>query len=241
MIRAILAQSSGATESAAGTLNSVLTVLFCERARCAVEGELSGPDAISVAPDDCAKIALIIYVAVERIVAEDHIGELAVAVRHFQRHHGSAIVGNGGLHAVLVRKHVEINRLAVGSFPERPLFRGTGFWCRTKRRQCGHEHGSRERTQHYQPFHSNLPPANLTCCNTRRPQKVYLLIRSLARGIITTRTSRCFSKVSSTTVIAGICSLPSASEFELKRPKPNSCTPVLPRPGARAEFKLLRY
>src|SRR2546429_527392 len=64
------------------------------------------------------------------------------------------------------------------------------------------------------------------------PALIYCPTRCFACSMISVITSRYFSNVSSTTVIVGICSLPRLSVFGLKCPKPDSCTPLLPRPGA---------
>ena len=101
-------------------------------------------DAVSVASNERAKIALVIHVAVDGFVTEDHIRQLATAVRHLQRDHRATVVSDGNFSAAYVGQHIKIDRLAVRSLPEGFLDCGTEPRCCTNRPQSGHKQRSRE-------------------------------------------------------------------------------------------------
>src|SRR5260370_39022079 len=125
-------------------VESVVIVVLGKRVGFAVEDELSMADAVSVAANERSEIALVGSIAAGVVVAEEDIGELAVAVRHFQRDDRAAIVGDGGFRAAFRGKHIKIDRPAVGSFAERYFHGGTELWRCAEGRESGHKQGSQQ-------------------------------------------------------------------------------------------------
>ncbi len=64
-------------------METVFTVVLGERVGFAVEHKLRMRDTVSVAAHERAEVSLVVHVAVDGVVTEDDIGELAVAVRNF--------------------------------------------------------------------------------------------------------------------------------------------------------------
>ena len=108
----------GLVEALDAAVQTVFTVVLRERVGFAVERELGVPDAVSVAAHERAEKTLVIHVAVGVVVTENHVRQLAVAIRHLEGDDRSAIVGDGGFRAAFSGQHIKIEGLAVRSFPE---------------------------------------------------------------------------------------------------------------------------
>src|SRR6266851_3437033 len=147
-------------------VESVLTVVLGEGVGFAVEHELRMRYTVSVAANERAEVALVVHVAVGGVITEDDVGELAVAVRHLEGDDGSAIVGDAGFRAALIREHIKIDCLAAGSFAEGFFRGGTGLRCCANGRQSGHKQRSREDCEQQNSFHAKPPPERLSKCST---------------------------------------------------------------------------
>ena len=157
-------------EALDAAVQAVLAVVFRKRVGLAVQHKLRMADAVSVAANQRAEITFVIHVPVDSIVTEDHVGELAAAVRNLERDDCPAIVRDGDFRSVLIREHKKIGRLAIRSFPK-------GFFsCRTRlrfcasRRQSGHKQRSRKNCNRHQTLHSSPPYASLSGCSTESRQ-----------------------------------------------------------------------
>ena len=131
----------------------------------AVDRKFAAVDAIAVASYDGAKVGLLIglgRVAFNGVVAQHHVGHLAVAVAGFQRDDARAVVGDAH-HEFGVLQRVNLRRP-----PVRQLAK-----VRFGDNHCGiHALHSRHHHQpHYQrrPSHRRPTPALLIACIMHRP------------------------------------------------------------------------
>ena len=69
----------------------IFAVVGCQMEFTAVQGKFSIADAVAVAADECADIFILSAVILQRIKAKQHIGQLAVLIRHTQRAQCAAI------------------------------------------------------------------------------------------------------------------------------------------------------
>ena len=78
-------------------MEGVLAVVDGERVGLAVEREASLGDAIGVAADERPEVSRLAGIAVERVEAEDDVGELAGLVGDGERDDDAAVGGDAGL------------------------------------------------------------------------------------------------------------------------------------------------
>src|SRR6266850_1046112 len=111
-------------ESLQSAVQCVVAVVLRDVVSNAIQNEFSVCDAIGVATYDGAEECFVGQVAVQLVVAQDHIVELAASVGYFEGDDDAAKVGDGGFHPVVVGQSVEIDRLPVFGFPERLFLHG---------------------------------------------------------------------------------------------------------------------
>lgn len=83
-----------------------------------VEGEAALVDAVAVAADECAEVAVDVDVVVDVVVAEDYVDGFAVAVGNHQGYDASAEVGDACFHAGVVAEDEKGGGVAVDSGDE---------------------------------------------------------------------------------------------------------------------------
>ena len=97
----------------------------------AVQREFAVGDAVAVAADEGAEGRLIGNVAVELVVAQDDVGELAALVRNFQRLNYAAEVADFDFHAVLVSQLIKLDVLPIRHSAK--LLRSNSRFCQGRR------------------------------------------------------------------------------------------------------------
>ena len=91
----------------------------------AVERKFSLGDAVAVTSDQRAEIWRAFQIAFQIVVAQHHVAELAMFVRHLERRDNAAVSHDRRLHAVAVAEGVEFDRRAVRQLPERGFSYGS--------------------------------------------------------------------------------------------------------------------
>ena len=79
-------------EAVDSAMQGVRAVILGQSIFHAVEGECSVGDPVGVPPDDGAEVGGILQIPVNFVVAEDNVAQVAVLVRHSQRHNNAAVV-----------------------------------------------------------------------------------------------------------------------------------------------------
>ena len=97
-------------------LGTVASVVLGELVFLTGNGNLAVVDAVGVAAYRCTEVAGRVEgvgILGDVVVAEYHVGGIAILVGHHERHDAATIVGDAGFHAILVLQHVEFHGLVV--------------------------------------------------------------------------------------------------------------------------------
>ena len=79
-------------EAVDSAMQGVRTIILGQGIFHAVEGEGGVGDPVGVPPDDGAEVGGVLQIPVNFVVAEDNVAQVAVLVRHSQRHNNATVV-----------------------------------------------------------------------------------------------------------------------------------------------------
>ena len=97
-------------------MQRVIAIILRQRVRLAVQREFSVRDSVPVSSNQCAKKSFVGEVAIEAVIAEHHIVELAGAIGDLERNDDPAEVGDRNFHALLIGQGIKIHRSPVAGF-----------------------------------------------------------------------------------------------------------------------------
>jgi hypothetical protein len=109
----------------------VLAVVLRQRIGLAIELELAPRDPVTVASHQAAEVRALGEVSGQVVVTEHDVAQPALAIRDEQRHHDTAVVGDGRAKAVAIGQAVEVHGSAI-----RCLAEGHAFDPRLGARTC---------------------------------------------------------------------------------------------------------
>ena len=89
-------------KAAQAAVQMVHAVVFCKGIAFSVQLERRAADAVGKAADGCAEVAGRFDIALQRVIAEHHVGQYAVPVRHLKAADGCAVVQQLRAQAVFV-------------------------------------------------------------------------------------------------------------------------------------------
>ena len=81
-------------------MQRVGAVILGQRVFHPVEGERRVGDPVGIASHDDAEIGRVDQISIELVVAQDHVAEVAVLVRHPNRHNDAALSHGAHFHAL---------------------------------------------------------------------------------------------------------------------------------------------
>src|SRR5437016_4195058 len=94
-------------------MQGIRAIVLGQRIFFSVQSEFSICDAISISSHDGAEIRTLVEISIELVEAKNDIVQLAVLIRHPQRHDDSTVVDGPYFHAMRIRHGVKFDRLTV--------------------------------------------------------------------------------------------------------------------------------
>lgn len=105
-------------EAVGTAVEAVAVVVDGEPVDGVIEGEAALVDAVAVAADECAEVAVDVDVVVDIVVAEDYVDGVAVAAGNHQGYYTSAEIGDACFHAGVVAEYEKGGGVAVDGCDE---------------------------------------------------------------------------------------------------------------------------
>src|SRR5580692_1306197 len=93
-------------------MKAIGAVVLRQMKHAPIEGKLSPGDSVAVAPDARAKVRFVCLITIQVVIAQNDIGNLAVAIGDSQGDNVGTLVDDGDLLSSLVCEYITVNGLS---------------------------------------------------------------------------------------------------------------------------------